>query len=439
MDLARLPCQRMYYPLTFLIHFNYKFYMGKVLARSINRATGYLETHTIPSGMEHAMSRQGIANSHMTKREFLKTCGASFCALCAPYLFAFPQTSQAQMAKKGLIKTKPSPYYTPLTGGEIQCELCPRRCRISPGNRGFCRVRENREGTCYSLVCGNPCVIHLDPIEKEPFFHVLPGSKSLTVSTSGCSFRCKFCENWEISQAFPEDVYSYDVPPETMVKRAVQMGARSIAYTYAEPTVFLEYILDVSSHANKAGILNVIHSNGFINPAPLRDLCGVLDAAHIDLKGFAETFYQDLCSGNLAPVLNTMKALREETIHLEITNLVIPSKNDDMATLREMFLWIKAELGADTPLHLSRFYPRHKLKKLPSTPISTLEKAREAALSCGLEYVYIGKVPGHEGWNTYCPQCGNMIIQRTGYMIGEMYITEGRCAYCGNPVPGIWA
>lgn len=384
------------------------------------------------------MSSQGTADSRMTKREFLKICGASFCVFCAPHLFAFPQTSRAQMAKKGLIKTTLSPYYTPLGGGEIQCELCPRRCRVSPGNRGFCRVRENREGKCYSLVYGNPCVIHLDPIEKEPFFHVLPGSRSLTISTAGCSFQCKFCENWEISQAFPEDVYSYDVPPETMVKRAVQMGARSLAYTYAEPTVFLEYLLEVATHAKEAGLLNVIHSNGFINPAPLRDLCQVLDAAHIDLKGFSETFYHELCSGEMAPVLETMKVLRAEKIHLEITNLVIPSKNDDMATLREMFLWIKGELGADTPLHLSRFYPRHKLKKLPSTPIPTLEKARETALSCGLEYVYIGKVPGHEGWNTFCPRCGKMIIQRTGYMIGEMHITEGRCAYCGNPVPGIW-
>jgi pyruvate formate lyase activating enzyme len=374
----------------------------------------------------------------MTKRKFVKICGASFCALCVPHLFAFPQASRAQMAKKGLIRTKLSPYFTALDEGEIRCELCPRRCRIPLGKRGFCRVRENREGKCYSLVYGNPCVIQLDPIEKEPFFHVLPGSRSLTISTAGCSFQCKFCENWEISQAFPEDVYSYEVPPETMVQRAVQAGARSIAYTYAEPTVFSEYMLHVASCAKGAGLLNVMHSNGFINPAPLRDLCQVLDAAHIDLKGFSETFYRELCSGEMAPVLDTIKVLRSENIHLEITTVLIPSKNDDMAILGEMFRWIKGEAGADTPLHLSRFYPRHKLKKLPSTPISTLEKARETALSCGLEYVYIGKVPGHESWNTFCPHCGNMIIQRTGYMIGDVNITEGRCTFCGNPVPGIW-
>jgi pyruvate formate lyase activating enzyme len=395
-------------------------------------------SHSLLSNGLHIEEIEGLPDSSMTKREFLKFCGTGLCVFCAAHLLPFPATLQAQMAKRGLIKTKLSPYFTPLNGGEIQCELCPRRCRVSQGKRGFCRVRENRGGRYYSLVYGNPCVINLDPIEGEPFFHVLPGTTSVTISTAGCNFQCKFCENWEISQAYPEDVYSYEIPPEIMVKRAEQMRARSITYTYAEPTIFFEYMLDVCTHAKEAGLLNLIHSNGFINPRPLQDLCKVLDAAHIDLKGFDETFYRDLCTGEMGPVLETMKRLKQEEIHLEITNLVIPFKNDDISMMKEMFLWIKGELGAGTPLHLSRFYPRHKLKKLPSTPISTLEKARETALSCGLEYVYIGKVPGHEGWNTFCPRCSNMIIQRTGYMIGEMHITEGRCAYCGNPVPGIW-
>ena len=343
------------------------------------------------------------------------------------------------MATKGLIKTKLSPYFTSLDGGEIQCELCPRRCRVARGKRGFCRVRENRGGKYYSLVYGNPCVIHLDPIEKEPFFHVLPGTASLTLSTAGCNFQCKFCENWEISQAFPEDVYSYEIPPKIVVKKAKEMGANSIAYTYAEPTIFYEYMSDVAYLAKKAGLLNVIHSNGFINPIPLRNLCKVLNAAHIDLKGFTEDFYRELSNGELAPVLETLKALKQEKVHLEITNLIIPTKNDEMSVVREMCLWVKRELGADTPVHFSRFYPLHKLKKLPSTPISTLEKARSLALSSGLEYVYIGRVPGHEGWNTFCPKCKKMVIQRTGYMIGEMHLKEGKCGYCGKPIHGIWS
>jgi pyruvate formate lyase activating enzyme len=342
------------------------------------------------------------------------------------------------MAKKGLIKIKLSPYFTSLNGGEIQCELCPRRCRVAEGKRGFCRVRENREGNYYSLVYGNPCVIHLDPIEKEPFFHVLPGTNSLTISTAGCNLQCKFCENWEISQAFPEEVYNYEISPEIVVKRAQQMRARSIAYTYAEPTIFYEYMLDIASLAKRAGLLNVMHSNGFINQAPLRALCTVLDAANIDLKGFTKTFYHELSNGELGPVLKTLKTLKREKVHVEITNLMIPTKNDDISVVREMCLWLCKELGADTPVHFSRFYPLHKLKKLPATPIATLEKAREAALSCGLEYVYIGRVPGHEGWNTFCPHCGKVVIQRTGYMIGEMHLKGGKCAFCGRPIAGIW-
>jgi len=382
---------------------------------------------------------EGISNPGMTKREFLQFCGMGFCALYLAPLFSFPESAQAQMAQKGLIKTKLSPYFTALDGGEIQCELCPRRCRVPKGGRGFCRVRENREGQFYSLVYGNPCVIDWYPIEKEPFFHVLPGTMSLSVSTAGCNLQCKFCENWEISQAFPEEVYSYGIPAGIVVKKAKDMGAHSIAYTYAEPTIFYEYMVDVAYAARQAGLLNVIHSNGFINQGPLQNLCKVLDAAQIDLKGFSETFYRELCSGQLAPVLETLKILKQKKIHLEVTNLMIPTKNDEMSTVREMCLWVKRELGADTPIHFSRFYPLHKLKRLPATPVKTLEKARALALSTGLEYVYIGKVPGHESWNTFCPECNKMIIQRTGYMIQEIHLKGGNCEYCGKPIPGIWA
>jgi pyruvate formate lyase activating enzyme len=224
-----------------------------------------------------------------------------------------------------------------------------------------------------------------------------------------------------------------------MVKRARDMRAHSIAFTYAEPVIFYEYMSEIAYRAKKAGLLSVIHTNGFINPDPLRNLCKVLDAAQIDLKGFTDSFYRELCSGDLAPVLETMKTLKRENIHLEITNLVIPTKNDDMSGVREMCLWVKKELGADTPIHFFRFYPLYKLKRLPPTPISTLEKARAVALSSGLEYVYIGKVPGHKGWNTFCPRCKKIIIQRTGFMIGEIHLKGGNCGYCGKPIPGIWA
>ncbi|MEW6376962.1 MAG: AmmeMemoRadiSam system radical SAM enzyme [Thermodesulfobacteriota bacterium] len=326
-----------------------------------------------------------------------------------------------------------------MDGGEIQCELCPHRCRVAKGKRGICRVRENRDGKYYSLVYGNPCAVHLDPIEKKPFFHVLPGTTSFSLATAGCNFQCKFCQNWEISQAFPEDVYSLEFPPEMVVRKAKEMRAHSVAYTYVEPTIFSEYMFDTGQLVKKAGLLNVCHSNGFINSSPLRDLCKMLDAANIDLKGFSDTFYHELCSGELNPVLKTLKTLKQEKVHLEITNLVIPTKNDEISLIKEMCLWVKRELGADTPIYFSRFYPLYKLRTLPPTPVSTLEKARATALSTGLEYVYIGNIPGHEGENTFCPRCKKMVIQRTGFMVGEMHLKDGKCGYCGKPIPGIWS
>jgi pyruvate formate lyase activating enzyme len=309
---------------------------------------------------------------------------------------------------------------------------------VAKGKRGICRVRENRDGKYYSLVYGNPCAVHLDPIEKKPLFHILPGTTSFSLATAGCNFHCKFCQNWEISQAAPEDVYSFEVPLEMMVKRAKEVGARSVAYTYAEPTIFYEYMIDIGTLAKKSGLLNVYHSNGFINPVPLKNLCKVLDAANIDLKGFTENFYRELCSGELNPVLETLKTLKQEKVHLEITNLIIPTKNDEMSMVKEMCLWIRRELGAETPVHFSRFYPLYKLKTLPQTPVSTLDKARAVALSTGLEYVYVGNVPGHGGENTFCPNCKKMVIQRTGYMVGEINLRAGKCRYCGKPIPGIW-
>jgi len=379
-----------------------------------------------------------ISNPQLTKRDFLRYCGVSLCALSSVSSSGLAETSHAQMAKKGLVKTKLSPYFTSLERGEIQCELCPHRCRVAKGKRGLCRVRENRDGKYYSLVYGNPCAVHLDPIEKKPFSHVLPGTTSFSLATAGCNFQCKFCQNWEISQAFPEDVYSYDVPPELIVSRAKEIGARSVAYTYVEPMIFYEYMSDISLLAKKAGLLNVTHSNGFINPAPLKNLCKVLDAVNIDLKGFTENFYRELCGGELSPVLETLKTLKKEKVHLEITTLIIPTKNDEMSVIKEMCVWIKKELGEDTPIHFSRFYPLYKLKTLPPTPVSTLEMAREVALSAGLEYVYVGNIPGHAGENTFCPKCKKMVIQRTGYMVGEIHLKDGKCRYCGKPISGIW-
>jgi pyruvate formate lyase activating enzyme len=216
------------------------------------------------------------------------------------------------------------------------------------------------------------------------------------------------------------------------------MEAQAMAYSYVEPTIFYEYMLDTARSARRAGLLNVVHSNGYINKEPLMKLCGVLDAAQIDLKGFSESFYRELCDGTLAPVLDTLRILKREDIHVEITNLMIPTKNDDMNLVKEMCRWVLREMGPETPLHFNRFYPLHKLNRLPPTPIQTLEKARRLALDLGLMHVYIGNVPGHEGWNTFCPDCNTVAIQRAGYMIAALNLDEGRCRRCGRLLRGIW-
>jgi pyruvate formate lyase activating enzyme len=337
-----------------------------------------------------------------------------------------------------LIGEKLSPWFTPLEGGAIRCTLCPRGCTVAEGRRGHCKVRENRGGKYYSLVYGNPCAVHLDPIEKKPFFHFHPSSWSFSIATAGCNFDCKFCQNWQISQATPEEVFSYDFSPERTVEEAVRSGAKSIAYTYVEPTIFHEYMIDTGRLARKAGLLNVCHTNAFINREPLRELCTVIDAVNCDLKGFTEEYYREMCGGRLAPVLESLKTLRRLGVHLEITNLVIPSRNDDLTLAGKMCRWIARELGGETPVHFSRFYPLYKLRSLPPTPVATLEKLRAAALAEGLKYVYIGNLPGHEGQHTYCPECGQAVVRRTGFMVGEMHLEKGKCAHCGEPIAGIW-
>ncbi len=380
----------------------------------------------------------GPSDGKLARRDFLKLCGAGVCLLSAYRFLGGPSPARAQGGTRGLIKTKLSPFFTPLDGGRVRCELCPRRCVVAKGQRGFCRVRENRDGKYYSLVYGNPCAIHLDPVEKKPFFHVLPGTTSFSLATAGCNLRCKFCQNWEISQASPEDVTAYDVPPEEIVAMARKAGARSVACTYVEPTIFFEYMRDIGALAKKEGILSVCHSNAFINPGPQKELCRVLDAANCDLKGFTESYYGGMCEGRLEPILEALKTYRREKVHLELTNLMVPTFNDDPSMVREMCLWIKKELGADTPVHFTRFHPMYKLLNLPATPVETLDKARAAALAAGLRYVYVGNVPGHPGENTYCHRCGKPIILRRGYMVGEVRMKNGACGHCGQPIPGIW-
>lgn len=321
----------------------------------------------------------------------------------------------------------------------VECRLCHHRCRLNEGERGQCRVRINLDGKLYSLVYGKPCSVHIDPIEKKPLYHVLPASASFSLATAGCNLRCKFCQNWQISQSPPEETENIELPPESVVREALNNRCRSIAYTYSDPVIFYEYMLDTAKLAKQNGLINIFRTAAFIEQEPLLELCPFIQTASVDLKGITEQYYEKMCSARLEPVLQAIKTMRREGVWLELTNLVVPTWNDKEKDIVDLCRWIKDNLGSDVPLHFSRFWPMHQLKSLPPTPERTLTRAREIGLGEGLHYVYVGNIPGHEGNNTYCPKDGKLLIHRIGYSILENNIIDGKCKFCGTHIPGLWA
>ncbi len=354
------------------------------------------------------------------------------------FFFFIAATLILQLSNAHSSQQKEALFWEKLNGKTILCRLCPRNCPIPNGKRGFCRARKNIDGTLYTLTYGYPVAVHLDPIEKKPLFHVLPATKSLSIATAGCNLRCKFCQNWEISQADPEKVKPKYLSPQNIVDLAKISGASTIAFTYTEPTVFYEYMLDTAKLAKENGILPVMHSSGYINKEPLELLSKYIAAANIDLKGFKKEFYEATCSGKLEPVLNTLKTLKKNGVWVEITNLLIPGLNTDEEDIRNLCRWVKDNLGPETPIHFSRFFPMYKLKNLSPTPIKFLTMAKEIAESEGLYFIYIGNVPHQDGENTYCPYCKKLLIKRVGYNILENNIESGKCKYCGKEIPGIF-
>lgn len=329
-------------------------------------------------------------------------------------------------------------YWRSVEADSAQCLLCPRQCRIPKGQRGFCRSRKNIGGKLYAINYGLPVALHTDPIEKKPLFHVYPGTKSFSIATAGCNLRCKFCQNWEISQLDPQSVDTAFIAPEEIVRQAKASGSKTIAFTYTEPAIFYEYMLDIAKIARKEGIACVMHSAGFINEEPLRNLAPYLAAANIDLKGFSEKYYSSFCEGSLESVLKSLKVLKEEGVWLEITNLIVPAANDSDEDIRNLCRWVKDNLGADTPVHFSRFFPMYKLLDLSPTPLKSLIKARDIAKEAGLRYVYIGNIPQDIGEDTICPVCAKVLVKRTGYSVLENNTVKGKCKFCKADIPGVW-
>lgn len=323
-------------------------------------------------------------------------------------------------------------------GATVECRLCPKRCKLAPLERGECRVRVNMGGELITLVYGKPCALHIDPVEKKPMFHFLPGTQIFSIATAGCNLSCLFCQNWNISQADPEDTDNRDFPPEKVVSTARSRGCLSIAYTYTDPIIYYEYTYDTSALAKKEGLKNVLVTAAYIEQEPLLELCKLVDGANVDLKSFDDRYYREICNGTLKPVLDAIETMVREGVLVEITNLIVPTLNDDIGMIREMCRWISTTLGEETPVHFSRFHPQYRMTMLPSTPAATLRSAAEAAKAEGLKHVYVGNMRDRTFENTYCPSCGKLIIERMGYRILDIRMTDGACGYCGAKVRGVW-
>ena len=318
----------------------------------------------------------------------------------------------------------------------LQCQLCPHFCVLKDKDIGKCKVRQNREGVLYSLVYGKPVSMHTDPIEKKPLYHFLPGEKAFSIATRGCNFSCEHCQNWEISQAV-EGVYKEDYCSPKEVVEMAEGKAKIIAYTYTEPTIFYEYMEDIAKLWRKKNGKNVSVTNGFINPAPLKKLCKIMDGSNIDLKSISDKFYEKVCGGRINPVLETIKIMHENGVWIELTNLIIPGMNDDEREIKKMCEWIVENVGRDVPLHFSAFFPQYKMQDKESTREGILKKAKQIAEEEGIKFVYLGNLHNGEGENTYCPKCRNLLIERKAFKVVRNNIKGGKCS-CGEKIPGVW-
>jgi pyruvate formate lyase activating enzyme len=373
----------------------------------------------------------------ISKREFLKlSLAGAGGVFCSANTFGIKPLLPAE--KEKLWKWSKLAMYQSETPRGVRCLICPNECTLKEGEWSDCRNRVNIGGKLYTMAYGNPCAVHVDPVEKKPLNHFLPGSRAFSIATAGCNLACLNCQNWTISQKSPKETRNFDLMPDKVVAGAQQYKCRSIAYTYSEPITFYEYTLDTSKLAHQAGIRNILVSAGYINEKPLRELCGHIDAANIDLKSFSDEIYMKLNAGKLQPVLDALKIFHEEGVWLEITNLIIPEWTDDFDMIKRMCDWLYDNDLYNYPLHFSRFHPDYKLTQLPPTPLSTLLKAREIAQQAGIKFVYVGNVPGGKYQNTYCPKCKKLLVERKGYLITQNHIKDGKCEYCGEAVPGIW-
>lgn len=369
---------------------------------------------------------------HIERRRFIKqaVCSACSVAIGGTGALLYPAGKRDPYQRE-------AKYYDRQDQKKVTCKLCPHECRVADLERGTCGVRENQDGTYYTLVYGNPCSTHIDPIEKKPIFHYYPTTLALSIATAGCNFVCKFCQNWEISQKRPEQVKTMRFFPGDVVTTALRRNCKTIAHTYTEPVVFFEYMLECAIQGKQRGVPNIMISNGFIQEKPMRELCKYLGAVKIDLKAFTEKFYKEQCDGELKPVLKTLTVLKEEGIWFEIVVLLIPTLNDSTHEISAMTRWIVKELGPDVPVHFSRYYPTFMMKNIPPTPPESLHRARKVAMDNGVKFAYIGNMLS-DAENTYCPKCQKLLIERLRYNVRLKGMKKNRCKHCGETIPGVF-
>lgn len=377
----------------------------------------------------------------MERRKFLKCIGCSAVAAAAMQTDLLPralgglQNAMAFSYTDELASVE-ARHYKKLDEGGIECGICPRKCHITDLERGYCGTRENRGDTYYTLVYGFPCALNVDPIEKKPLFHFHPGTDAFSLATAGCNVNCKCCQNWDISQSRPEQTKNIKLPPSDAVQVCRDNRIPTIAYTYSEPTIFYEYMHDIAELGHKHGIKSVMISGGYIQKDPLAEVLPHLDAVKIDLKGIREEYYRDYVDGELKPVLDALVQVKNSGMWLEIVYLVIPTLNDTDEEFRDLARWVKTNLGADVPVHFTRFHPMYLLKHLPPTPQATLQRAYDTARAEGLDFVYLGNLVGHPAESTYCPGCGEMLIYRYGYQVTIKNLKGNHCGKCGREIPG---
>lgn len=365
---------------------------------------------------------------------------------CAGCCLLWPELAHAQDPVGGLtfkvdqdFPAVEARFYDKLADKEIVCNLCPNHCHVMPGERGRCRVRRNDDGTYKTLVYGRIVAANVDPIEKKPFFHYRPGTTAFSIATAGCNLRCQFCQNWQISQFPPEEVRAMRLSPSRVHELARAEESPTIAYTYNEPSVWFEFMDDCAALGAKTGIRSVVVSNGFIEPEPLKALLPHVDAIRYDLKSFRQDFYAKVCSGDLKPVLRSIEAVKAAGKWLELIHLVVPTLNDSEEETRDLARWVKTTLGPDVPVHFTRFHPDYRLRNLPLTPVSTIDRCLAIARAEGLSFPYAGNVAGHPGSNTICPGCKTLLIERAGIGLIENRLKDGACPKCKRVIPGVWA